>query len=300
MASTLRLEPLRFATGQVQELAAGDSLSETTATVLNGTGQKMTKSALGNERIIVTQRLWLLPPRSEVVAEDPVLPPAKRQRKGRRGKGRQENIEPTGEGGGGEAGSGGSKLSDGVMDLAGAELVVEYENKTPDHEAFKARKGTWVGAVSAVGASAAASSHFRPPTPFFLFFPVPSLQFRRLGGDALKRAGRYAVEYVATPALPGAEPLRAVVELLVLPGPPAAMEVSGEGKVAAALRAFALGEDAGQHPFFAAAVSLLWAITIALRWQWPGCSNPLQARRYRHSRCSSATPTAIQCPCSLC
>eukprot|EP00887_Chlorella_sp_A99_P005757 scaffold1.g5757.t1 len=202
VASTLRLEPMRFAAGQAQELAAAESILETTATVLNGAGQRMTKAALGGERIVVVQRLWRLPAEAAAPVEEAAPPPAKRQRKGRKGSRgktqRDENAEPEGTGDGGDA-----KLTGQGIEFSRAELVVEFANKTPDGECFK---------------------------------------FRRLGGEHLQRAGRYAVEYVASPAPAGQEPLRTVVELLVRPAAPAALELQGEGKLESALRPISLGE----------------------------------------------------------
>ena len=62
MPSALRLEPLKLATGKVLECAAGDTLPETTLSILNGAGQRMTKGQFGGERaaLVVTQRLWRL------------------------------------------------------------------------------------------------------------------------------------------------------------------------------------------------------------------------------------------------
>jgi hypothetical protein len=60
--SCLRLvEPLQLATRKV-ELTAGDTLPETTLSVLNGAGVKMIKAQFAGERapVVVTQRLWRL------------------------------------------------------------------------------------------------------------------------------------------------------------------------------------------------------------------------------------------------
>ena len=89
-----------------------------------------------------------------------------------------------------------------------------------------------------------------------------SFKFRRLGGEFLSRAARYAVEYVATPAAPGQEPLRVVVELVVQPGAPAGLEISGEGKVASALRPFALGEAAAWALVVVVALLLLLLLLV--------------------------------------
>ena len=126
MATTLRLEPMRFATGQALEVAAGDCIPETTATVLNGAGQRMTKALVGSERFALTQRLWLLPQRADGGGEETAAapPPAKRQRKGKKGRARQdENADP-------EGGEGAAKQAGQGLDLTGAELVVEYVVRT--------------------------------------------------------------------------------------------------------------------------------------------------------------------------
>ncbi len=51
-----------LATGKVHEFDAGDYIPETTLSVLNGAGQKMTKGQFAGERaaVVVTQRLWRL------------------------------------------------------------------------------------------------------------------------------------------------------------------------------------------------------------------------------------------------
>ncbi len=56
------VEPLQLATGKTLELCAGDALPETTISVLNGAGQKMTRGQFAGERaaVVVTQRLWRL------------------------------------------------------------------------------------------------------------------------------------------------------------------------------------------------------------------------------------------------
>ena len=47
--------------------------------------------------------------------------------------------------------------------------------------------------------------------------------------DALASSGHYLLEYVLEPALPGSKPLRVEVRIVVVPGPPAALLVAGEG-----------------------------------------------------------------------
>ena len=216
VASSLRIEPMRFATGQALDFTAGDTISEVAVSVLNGGGQRILKTPFTNERLVVTQRLWRLPASSSggqpagagagVEEEEAAAAgrgAGKRQRKGKKGKGRQdENADP----GGNASGGGAPGAADGSNGLpAGAELLLTVENKTPAKEAF---------------------------------------QFARIS-DGLQRSGSYALEFVATPAAPGQAPLRAVVQLEVAPGPACSFNISGEGAAVAAVKDFALGECVG-------------------------------------------------------
>ena len=58
----LQLEPMRLATGNAVQLAAGASLPETAVAAVNGAGQRMVRGTLGGERaaFTVVQRLWRL------------------------------------------------------------------------------------------------------------------------------------------------------------------------------------------------------------------------------------------------
>lgn len=206
MASTLRIEPMRFATGQALEFSAGDTLPETTASVLNGGGQRITKLPFTGERLVVTQRLWRLPPEGAVPAGGGEEQDegggggraTKRQRKGRKGRGRQdENAADNAA----KAGGSGESAAPAAGLPAGAELLLELENKTPVKDTF---------------------------------------QFARIT-DGLQCSGRYALEFVAAPAAAGQLPLRALVQLAVVPGPPCSFDVSGEGKAVTALKDIALG-----------------------------------------------------------
>lgn len=210
VASSLRVEPMRFATGQALEFTAGDAIPETAVAVVSGGGQRLSKAPFTGERIAVTQRLWRLPAgggegepapagsgggREEEAAEER---PAKR-RKGKKGRARQdENADPAAAplAEAGEAAEPGSGMPQG------AELLLTVENRTPVKDAF---------------------------------------QFARIT-DGLQRAGSYALEYTAVPAVPGKPPLRLVVRLAVAPGPPCSFSLSGEGKAVAALKEVALGE----------------------------------------------------------
>jgi hypothetical protein len=210
VASSLRVEPMRFATGQALEFTAGDAIPETAVAVVSGGGQRLCKAPFTGERLAVTQRLWRLPAgggegepapagsgggREEEAAEER---PAKR-RKGKKGRARQdENADPAAAPPAevGEAAEPGSGMP------PGAELLLTVENRTPVKDAF---------------------------------------QFARIT-DGLQRAGSYALEYTAVPAVPGKPPLRLVVRLAVAPGPPCNFSLSGEGKAVAALKEVALGE----------------------------------------------------------
>lgn len=214
--TSLRIDPMRFSTGQALEFTVGDTIPETAASVLSGSGQRMSKTAFTSERFLVTQRLWRLPAGAEGLAggagdadaaaaaageeEEGGRRAAKRQRKGRKGKGRQdENADPVA-----AAAAAGATECNGMP--PGAELMLTVENKTPLKDTF---------------------------------------QFARIS-DGLHRSGSYALEFVATPALPGQQPLRTVVQLAVAPGPPCSFSLSGEGKAVTALKDIALGTC---HPF---------------------------------------------------
>jgi hypothetical protein len=62
MPSSLRLEPMRFATGNAVEMVAGSAIPGTTVTVVNGSGQPLVRGTLAGQRLSfsVVQRLWLL------------------------------------------------------------------------------------------------------------------------------------------------------------------------------------------------------------------------------------------------
>lgn len=62
MPSSLRLEPIRLATGNAVELTAGASIPATGVTVLNGSGQHVIRGFLAGEKqsFSVVQRLWRL------------------------------------------------------------------------------------------------------------------------------------------------------------------------------------------------------------------------------------------------
>ena len=182
--------------------------------MLNGAGQRMVKTAFTNERLVVTQRLWRLPPEGQGGGaagpvggeqggeEEAGGRATKRPRKGRKGKARQdENVDPAaGQPGGADSGAAAAAAEAGLP--PGSELLLSVENKTPNKETF---------------------------------------QFARVS-DGLHKSGRYALEFVATPAAAGQPPLRAVVQLAVAPGPPCSFSVSGEGTAVAAVKELALGE----------------------------------------------------------
>ena len=60
MPCSLQLEPMRLATGNAVELAAGSSIPETGVAVLGGGAQRMTRGLVGGEKaaFAVVQRLW--------------------------------------------------------------------------------------------------------------------------------------------------------------------------------------------------------------------------------------------------
>jgi hypothetical protein len=205
LPGALRVEPMRFATGQALEFAAGDAVPETSVVVMSAGGQRLVRSFYDGEKqtVVVTQRLWRLPAEgaplpSEAVQEEagPAEegPAAKRAKRGRKGKKQDENADPDG---GRDAGAAGKAAA-----APAAELILSVDNKTPNKETF---------------------------------------QFSRLC-DGLREAGHYALEYFVTPPVPGQPPLRHVVPLTVGAGEPASLSVSGEGCAAAALKVLALGE----------------------------------------------------------
>lgn len=212
LPTALRLEPMKFATGQVVELSAGDAVPETSVAVMNAGGQRLVRSFYNGEKqsLAVTQRLWLLPEAGAPLPDDGQSAagedsgggeavegaerPAKRSRASRKGK-----KAPA------EAPEAAAEGPDGAAVAAPApapELVVSVENKTPLKECFT---------------------------------------FSRIA-RGLKRAGHYALEYVLSPAIAGQAPLRAVVPLHVTPGPAASLKVAGEGVAAVATRDIVLGE----------------------------------------------------------
>ncbi len=185
--------------------------------MLNGAGQRLLKVPGGNERIVVTQRLWRLPPEAGQAGDAAAGGgdeeaaggggrASKKQRKGKKARARQdENADANDKGGAVAAGSG-SETGPGIP--AGSELLLVVENKTPNKETF---------------------------------------QFARVA-DGLQQSGRYALEFVAAPVAPGQPPLRTVVKLHVAPGPPCSIGLSGEGKAVAALRELALGGFLAELP----------------------------------------------------
>lgn len=185
--------------------------------MLNGGGQRMVKTAFTNERLVVTQRLWRLPPEGQAGAAGPAGGgeqegeeeaggrAAKRQRKGRKGRARQdENADPAaGQAAGGDGAAAAAAAEAGLP--PGSELLLTLENKTPIKDTF---------------------------------------QFARIS-DGLHKSGRYALEFVAAPAGAGQPALRTVVQLAVAPGSPCSFAVSGEGTAVAAVKELALGESGG-------------------------------------------------------
>lgn len=231
LPAALRVEPMRFATGQALAFCAGDAVPETSVAVVSGGGQRLTRAFYGGEKhgVVVTQRLWRLPAEGAPLPGDAPLQPAgaeegeregeagaeerpaaKRPRKGRKGSKRDqdENADPgeapaaAAAGAGAEPAGCGAAPGGGAGAPAAAELVLSVDNKTPNKDAF---------------------------------------QFARLC-DGLRAAGHYALEYVASPPIPGQPPLRLVVPIVVGAGPPASLDVSGLGRAAAALKVLALGE----------------------------------------------------------
>ncbi len=64
--SSLRLEPIRLATGNAVELTAGATIPATGVTVLNGSGQHVIRGFLAGDKLSfsIVQRLWRLTPAS--------------------------------------------------------------------------------------------------------------------------------------------------------------------------------------------------------------------------------------------
>ncbi|GLI61005.1 hypothetical protein VaNZ11_003267, partial [Volvox africanus] len=65
LPSSLRLEPIRFASGRRVDIAVGEVLSETTVTICNAAGQRLTRAILQGQKVAlrVRQRLIYLGPR---------------------------------------------------------------------------------------------------------------------------------------------------------------------------------------------------------------------------------------------
>ena len=202
---------MRLATGQGVTFSAGDTVPETLLSVLSGRGQRMVKSACGSDRLVVTQRLWLLQDQSalgvlaDAAEQEPAARPAKRQRRGARARGAaDENADPSADGKAPAKGPDTGAAGSGEPNLAGAECLLTVENRTPVKDTF---------------------------------------QFARIS-DGLQRAGAYVLQYTVGPPTLGQPPLRQLVQLVVAPGPAASLELSGEGKAVAATKELALGARA--------------------------------------------------------
>jgi hypothetical protein len=215
---SLRVEPMRFATGQAVEMVAGDDVPETSIAVLNGSGQKLVRAFYNGEKqaVMVTQKLWRLPHEGaalpsgacgntadggaaegekgekEKADPEPAERPAKRSREGRKGKKQQDEETAAA-----DASSGGADSSSSP-----AELVFSVENKTPYKDSFV---------------------------------------FSRIS-DGLKCAGHYKLEYFITPTVEDQPPLRCIVPLVVGPGAATCLKIAGEGVLAIASRSIVLGE----------------------------------------------------------
>lgn len=211
---SLRVEPMRFATGQVVEMVAGDDVPETSIAVLNGGGQKLVRAFYNGEKqaLMVTQKLWRLPHEGaalpsgaagesenvekENAESESAERPAKRSRKGRKGK--KQQVEETA-----AAAEAPGKSSAGADNSSSsAELIVSVENKAPNKDSFV---------------------------------------FSRIS-DGLKRAGHFVLEYFITPVVEGQTPLRCTVPLVVSPGAATCLKIAGEGVVSIASRTIVLGE----------------------------------------------------------
>ena len=212
LPASLRVEPMRFATGDAVELMCGDCVPETSIAVLSGGGgQKLVRSFYNGEKqsLLVTQCLWKLPHEGAPLPADAVdggvaveeqqeevERPVKRARKGRKGKKQQQQDEAAAEVEE-EVGESGAAKS-----TSAAELIVSVENKTPYKDSFI---------------------------------------FSRIS-DGLKRAGHYVLEYSLSPAVGGQPQLRCTVPLTVIPGGATTLKVVGEGVLAVASREIVMGE----------------------------------------------------------
>lgn len=218
--TALKLEPVRYSAGQTIEFAAGEPIPETTAAVFNGAGQHMVKGMYGGEKhaLIVTQNLWRLPEGAELRdvstfdLNSAMLSENAEQgtsacppaKRGRRNKKRaaDENEDSNAAVAEEEEGEGGSHGKRAEEEGPSPVLIVAIENKTPIKETY---------------------------------------YFQRIS-SGLKEAGRYVLEYILTPTVPGMSPIRAAVELSVVAGIPSQVSLSGEAKSRAALRPVRLGE----------------------------------------------------------
>lgn len=208
LPSVLRIEPMKLTTGNLT-VTAGDSVPESSVSIVNGHGAKLSKAFFNGEKqsLTVIQRLWLRPPASNSEQpNDTVIEEQTKEREckeiAKKGKGRSRHtrkgatIEEVGK----EA-----SISTSVS-IKTPTLVFEVENKAP-------RKDTYY------------FSHIN---------------------DATGIAGDYSLEFFVAQTPQGHECLKYVVPLKVHPSSPSNLKVSGEGAAAVALKEIVLGEELPQ------------------------------------------------------
>jgi hypothetical protein len=240
--SALRLEPMRFAAGRVLPFTAGDVIPETTASIMNGAGQRLIKAFFGGEKqsLVVTQKLWRLPEGTDISC----LPGA--QDYGVNNNEQQEVVAlDVGEDEGGEQMEAARPAKRAKMDRRGgaskkaAAAVDENEDGNTTTPSSPSKQATKKGATTGNNNVTTINNTTTTNAPELILTVEnktsvkDSFCFQRIS-DGLKKIGSYALEYTVTPTIPNSkqqqQPLRMVVELAVSAGPPSSLLISGEGK----------------------------------------------------------------------
>lgn len=206
LPSVLRIEPIKLTTGKTM-VKAGEAIPESSVSIVNGHGAKLTKAFFNGEKqsLSVVQRLWLLPPADDPLRECDSLTNEQAtegdgKENGRKGKGRSRKGRKANHDGAGEEASNPNIASKSPI------LVFEIENKAP-------RKDTYY------------FSHIH---------------------DATGVAGDYSLEFIVAQTPQGHDALKHEIPLIIQPSSPSDLKVSGEGAVTVAIEEVVLGEELPQ------------------------------------------------------
>ncbi|GIL94923.1 hypothetical protein Vretimale_1033 [Volvox reticuliferus] len=281
LPSSLRLEPIRFASGRRVDTAVGEVLSETTVTICNAAGQRLTRTFLQGQKLAlrVRQRLiYLGPRRPSAYCSGPTAFAADEEEQG---AGHEQPAllagaaaEPTAEQLAGEAAvaaevtvaeAGGKKGRKrrkkngsavgngdggcGAVD-AGKEAPVP-QSKTPRPESNDVAGSTKVTTASNRPRAAGPLPDGVGEVVLEVETKTPidnTYQFSRITGG-LARSGTYFLEYCMLPDLPpGCDSSSTPITIwcrtvfYAVAGPPVRLELRGEARAVLAAKAIALGE----------------------------------------------------------